>query len=365
MAVTAQTPLIDYVASGSTADFVFPFLVTEGSHLKVFVNGVLTVSGYSLAGIGNPTGGTLTFTSIPVFGTRVVLARQVPLARTTDYIEGGALRAEVLDKDFDSIVRMVQDIRADAITTTEFQSLADQVEADTAAAAASAAAALASQTASSASQTAAAASASAASTSASSASTSASTASTAAASATDSASTASTAATNAATSETNAATSASTATAAASSASTSATNAAASATAAGTSASNAATSETNAAASAASAANRVPRTSTTGSAVMPTGTSAQRDGSPSDGYTRFNTTIKALEVYDASSASWVPAGQGATGAVGNPAFYENDQTITGDYTITANKNAGSFGPMSIASGVTLTIPSGSVWTVVD
>jgi len=45
-------------------------------------------------------------------------------------------------------------------------------------------------------------------------------------------------------------------------------------------------------------------------------------------------------------------------------FWENDQAVTSNYTITTNKNAGTFGPITINSGVTVTVPSGSVWTIV-
>jgi len=57
-------------------------------------------------------------------------------------------------------------------------------------------------------------------------------------------------------------------------------------------------------------------------------------------------------------------GGGAKGASGNLIFWENDKTVTGSYTITSNKNAGTFGPVTIASGVTVTVPSGSVWSIV-
>ena len=50
--------------------------------------------------------------------------------------------------------------------------------------------------------------------------------------------------------------------------------------------------------------------------------------------------------------------------VASAVFYENPQTITADYTITTNSNAMAAGPITIASGVSVTIPSGSVWTVV-
>lgn len=54
----------------------------------------------------------------------------------------------------------------------------------------------------------------------------------------------------------------------------------------------------------------------------------------------------------------------ATGAANDRVFWENDITITTDYTITTSKNAGTFGPVTINSGATVTVPSGSVWTIV-
>jgi len=61
--------------------------------------------------------------------------------------------------------------------------------------------------------------------------------------------------------------------------------------------------------------------------------------------------------------SWAAAGGGAVGN-GDQIFWENDQTVTGNYTISNGKNAGSFGPITIASGVTVTVGSGETWTVV-
>jgi len=53
-----------------------------------------------------------------------------------------------------------------------------------------------------------------------------------------------------------------------------------------------------------------------------------------------------------------------TGGTGNVIFYENDQTVTQNYTITAGKNAMSAGPITVNSGVTVTVPTGSTWTIV-
>lgn len=57
-------------------------------------------------------------------------------------------------------------------------------------------------------------------------------------------------------------------------------------------------------------------------------------------------------------------GGGATGAGQDDVFYENSQTVNTSYTITTNKNAMSAGPITIADGVTVTVPDGSAWTVV-
>jgi hypothetical protein len=54
----------------------------------------------------------------------------------------------------------------------------------------------------------------------------------------------------------------------------------------------------------------VSKTSSTGSALLPTGTTAERDGSPSAGYIRFNTTDSSFEGYDGSA--WGAIGGGAT-----------------------------------------------------
>ena len=45
-------------------------------------------------------------------------------------------------------------------------------------------------------------------------------------------------------------------------------------------------------------------------------------------------------------------------------FFENDQVVTSDYTISTNKNAMSAGNITINTGVNVTIPSGSYWTIV-
>jgi len=61
--------------------------------------------------------------------------------------------------------------------------------------------------------------------------------------------------------------------------------------------------------------------------------------------------------------SWGVAG-GAVGGSTDQIFWENGQNVTTSYAITNGKNAGSFGPITINSGVTVTVGSGETWSVV-
>ena len=54
----------------------------------------------------------------------------------------------------------------------------------------------------------------------------------------------------------------------------------------------------------------------------------------------------------------------ASGAGSDVIFHLNGQTVATNYTIPSGYNAGTFGPVTVNSGVTVTVSSGSVWTVV-
>ena len=67
---------------------------------------------------------------------------------------------------------------------------------------------------------------------------------------------------------------------------------------------------------------------------------------------------------DGSALSNLPAGAPVGGASTNTVFFENDNTVDVSYTISTDKNAMAAGPISIRSGVTVTVPSGSFLTIV-
>jgi hypothetical protein len=93
---------------------------------------------------------------------------------------------------------------------------------------------------------------------------------------------------------------------------------------------------------------------------MPVGTTAERP-TGATGYLRFNSTLSRFEGYNGTA--WGSIGGGATGGGTDQMFYLNGQTVTTDYSIPSGQNAGTFGPITVNTGITVTVPTGSTWTV--
>jgi len=144
----------------------------------------------------------------------------------------------------------------------------------------------------------------------------------------------------------------------------------------------------------------------TGSEILPTGTTGQRDVSPAAGYLRFNTTSTEFEGYNGTAWSSVggsaitndtttatnlyPAFLNATTGTATAIFtgnanylYKpstgelsvrapiasnglvlNSSTVSSSYTIATGFNATSCGPITISGGVVVTISAGQRWAVI-
>jgi len=101
--------------------------------------------------------------------------------------------------------------------------------------------------------------------------------------------------------------------------------------------------------------------SSTGFLKVPVGTTAQRPGSAAAGQFRYNSTTGEFEGYTNAWGS-IGGGAGATGGGNDEVFFESDTNVTTDYTITSGKNAHTVSPV-IDSGVTVTVPSGSLLVI--
>ncbi len=148
--------------------------------------------------------------------------------------------------------------------------------------------------------------------------------------------------------------------------------------------------------------------SSTGALTISKGTTAQQPGSPTTGMLRYNSTTNEFEGYSGSSPAWKSVGGSAisndtstssniypllaaatSGTAQNvytsnakllykPSTGEfsstvlnasngivvNSATISTSYTVASGSNAMSAGPVSIASGQSVTVASGSRWVVV-
>lgn len=146
--------------------------------------------------------------------------------------------------------------------------------------------------------------------------------------------------------------------------------------------------------------------SSTGALTISKGNTSQRPGTPTSGMLRFNTQTSEFEGYNGTS--WASVGGAAisndtstasnlyplfanatsgtaatvytsnakllykpsTGElqssemVASNGIFVNSQTVSADYTIPAGSNAMSSGPVTVNSGITVTVSSGSVWTVI-
>jgi hypothetical protein len=98
----------------------------------------------------------------------------------------------------------------------------------------------------------------------------------------------------------------------------------------------------------------------TGSITLPNGTTGERP-TPVTGMVRYNSTEGTFEGY--SDGAWGAIGGGATGGGGDQVFYENELTVTADYTLTTARNAMSTGPITIDSGITVTVPTDQRWVI--
>ena len=100
--------------------------------------------------------------------------------------------------------------------------------------------------------------------------------------------------------------------------------------------------------------------SSNASVKLPIGTTAQRPGSPLGGMIRYNSDTDRFEGY---TTTWGSIGGGATGGGTDEVIQENELIVTTNYTLSTGYNAMSVGPITINSGVTVTIPSGQRWVI--
>jgi hypothetical protein len=95
----------------------------------------------------------------------------------------------------------------------------------------------------------------------------------------------------------------------------------------------------------------------TGQVKLPAGTDAQRSGSPANGMIRYNTDLNSFEGYVAGN--W----GGIGGAQAGGAILTNKDIASVSFTIPSGTNGLSVGPVTISSGVTITVTAGQRYVI--
>ena len=111
MTVAVQTPLNEYTANGATTVFAYTFEVPTEDDLTVYVDGVEQTSGFTVSGVGDGSGGAVTFTTAPADQSVVLLLRGMSAKRDTDYQNSGDFRADTVNDDFDNLWLFQQQLK--------------------------------------------------------------------------------------------------------------------------------------------------------------------------------------------------------------------------------------------------------------
>lgn len=115
LAVADNDTVVQYESTGESV-FAYPFPILAGEELKVSIDGSLKTEGvhYSVAGLGDAAGGTVTFGTATTAGQRVTLWLELPIKRLTGFSLGAAtLLPQALNTEFVRQVRVDQMLRRD------------------------------------------------------------------------------------------------------------------------------------------------------------------------------------------------------------------------------------------------------------
>ena len=109
MTVLTDTMKINYVGDGATVDYIYDFRIIRSDEALVKVDGV-EISAFTISGLGNPGGGTITFATAPVDQSDILIQRDVNLTQLIDYRAYDPFPAETHETGLDRLVMMIQQI---------------------------------------------------------------------------------------------------------------------------------------------------------------------------------------------------------------------------------------------------------------
>ena len=141
MTISSTTTKNTYSGNGSTTAFAYGFKIFASSDIKVYIRssaGVETLksegsgsANYGISGVGETSGGTVTFVTAPASGETVVLIRDTSQVQSTDYVENDPFSAADHENALDRLTMISQEMQEEmdrsfkisntsTITTPEF-----------------------------------------------------------------------------------------------------------------------------------------------------------------------------------------------------------------------------------------------------
>lgn len=106
---TKQKIVVHYIADGEVKEFNFNFQIFEAGDIDVYLDETLTDTGYNVS-VDENCGGKVIFSQPPANGTRITIIRNLDIKRTSDFQEGGAFRAKVINHELDYQVATLQQL---------------------------------------------------------------------------------------------------------------------------------------------------------------------------------------------------------------------------------------------------------------
>ena len=103
-------PINRFVANGTQTQFAYNFPIFASEDLAIYIDGAKQASGFTITGEGETNGGTVSFDTAPAQDSIITLARELPIERITDFLEGGDFSAESINTELDYMIAALQQV---------------------------------------------------------------------------------------------------------------------------------------------------------------------------------------------------------------------------------------------------------------
>jgi len=113
MTVSSETARMEYAGNDVTVEFAVSFYFFIDGDIDVYLDDTLQtiVTHYTVAGAGNPAGGTVTMVAAPATGETLTIIRDVALTQGTDYVENSSFPADSHEDALDRAMMVSQQLQ--------------------------------------------------------------------------------------------------------------------------------------------------------------------------------------------------------------------------------------------------------------